>query len=100
MAACVHFKNCLTQFCSLYLHSIIFHVIRVKGHEHDVDDGADGDEEISEGVEDEIGEDLGAPDPDAGAIPDAKKVATSLQTIHHNVFHFWPLVIFVLRVTF
>ena len=88
------------QFLFGHLHSIIFHVIGIESHECNVDDSADGDEELGEGVEDKIGEDLGAPDPHPGAIPDAKKVATSLQTIHHNVFHFWPLVIFVLRVTF
>ena len=83
-----------------HLHSIIFHVIGVESHEGDIDDGADSDEELGEGVEDKVGEDLGTLDPDSGAIPDAKKVTTSFQTIHHNVFDFWPLVIFILRVIF
>ena len=72
----------------------------VQGHEGGVDDDAEGDEELGEGVEDKIGEDLSTLDPDSGAIPDAEKVTTSLQTIRHNVFHFWPLVVLVLRITF
>ena len=88
------------QFLFGHLHSIIFHVIGIESHECNVDDSADSDEELGEGVEDKIGEDLSTLDPDSGAIPDAEKVTTSFQTIHQNVFHFWPLVVLVLRVIF
>ena len=88
------------QFLFGNLHSIIFHVIGIESHEGNVDDSADSDEELGEGVEDQVGEDLGTLDPDSRAIPDAEKVTTSFQTIHQNVFHFWPLVVLVLRVIF
>ena len=88
------------QFLFGNLHSIIFHVIGIESHESNVDDSADSDEELGEGVEDKIGEDLSTLDPDSGAIPDAEKVATSFQTIHHNVFDFWSLIVLVLRITF
>ena len=43
----------------------------VCSHEYDVDDDAEGDEELGEWIEDDVGEELTDLDPDGAAVPDA-----------------------------
>ena len=57
-----------------YSHSanvVVLYVIMVCSHEYDVDDDAEGDEELGEWIEDDVGEELTDLDPDGAAVPDA-----------------------------
>ena len=58
-------------------HSVVVVVLQavvVQRHEYDVDDDAEGDEELGEGVEHDEGQDLAHSDPQPAAVPDAGHV--------------------------
>ena len=50
------------------------HVVVVQGHEGGVDDDAEGDEEVDEGVEDYDGEELGEANVAGAAVPHAHHI--------------------------
>ena len=77
------------------LHSIVLHVVGIHGHKGDVDNGGEGDEEFAERVEDEVGEEFCASDPEPTAVADAEDVAGPLAALDEDVFYCWAFVIVV-----
>ena len=63
----------------MILHSVVLQEIMIHGEEEDVDDDAERDEQLSEGVKDDEGHDLADTDPAAAAVPYAEDVNHVLQ---------------------
>ena len=79
------------------LHSIVLHVIRVHGHKSNVDNCGEGDEEFTEGVKDEVGEDFCTSDPQPKAVTDAEDVAGPLATFHQDVLYCRSFIVVILQ---
>ena len=79
------------------LHSVVLHVIRVHGHEGDVDNGGEGDEELAERVENKIGEDFRTSDPEPAAVTDAEDVAGPLAALDQDILDCRTLVVVILQ---
>ena len=79
------------------LHSVVLHVIRVHGHESDVDNGGEGDEELAERVENKVGEDFRTSDPEPATVTDAEDVAGPLAALNQDVLDGRTLVVVILQ---
>ena len=74
---------------------IIINVVVVERHEDDVDDDTEGDGQLRERVEDQVGQDLAGLQPDVAAIPDAKDVDRLLEVFAEDLFVLRTLVVVV-----
>ena len=79
------------------LHSIVLHVVGIHGHKGDVDNGGEGDEEFAERVEDEVGEEFCASDPEPTAVADAEDVAGPLAALDQDVLDGRTLIVVILQ---
>ena len=79
------------------LHSVVLHVIRVHGHEGDVDNGGEGDEELAERVENKVGEDFRTSDPEPATVTDAEDVAGPLAALDQDILDCRTLVVVILQ---
>ena len=85
----------------VYLHSpdiIVVDVVVVRSHKHDVDHNAEGDEQLRERVEDNIGTELRRLDPDVATIPDAQDICRVHPLLDEHGFHLLALVFFIVVV--
>ena len=91
--------NIQPEICHIFkaLHSIILHVIRVHGHESDVDNGGEGDEELAERVKNKIGEDFRTSDPEPATVTDTQDVAGPLAALDQDVLDGRTLVVVILQ---
>ena len=58
-------------------------MILIQGHEDDIDNNTQGNEEFGEGIENQESKDFTDLDPDVGTVPEAKQVQDT-----HDVFLF------------
>ena len=70
----------------------------VEGHEDDVDDDAERDEQLGEGIEHQVGPYLADLKPDVAAVPDAKHVDRLLEVLAEDFFVLGTLVVVVVDV--
>ena len=70
----------------------------VCSHEHDVDDDAEGDEELGEWIEDDVGEELTDLDPDGAAVPDAEHVGRVHALLNQHLLQLLALVLIIVVV--
>ena len=70
----------------------------VEGHEDDVDDDAERDEQLGEGIEHQVGPYLADLKPDVAAVPDAKHVDRLLEVLAEDLFVLGTLVVVVVDV--
>ena len=82
----------------MYLHPVVLDEVMVERHEDDVDDDAERDGELCEGVEDDEREELADPDPQPAAVPDAAHVDALDDLLGHDVFALGALVLVVVEV--
>ena len=73
----------------------MFNDIMVQAHEDDIDNNAEGNEELCESIKDQHGQDLCDLEPDVGAVPDAEDVDNILQVLQGNHLAVWTLVFIV-----
>ena len=84
------------------LHSaigIVINVVMVQGHEYDVDNDAEGDGQLREGVKDQEGQYLRGLEPDIAAIPDAKDVNWFFEVLAKDLFVLRTFVIVIIYET-
>ena len=67
----------------------------VEGHENDVDEDTQGDEDFGEGVENNEREDLADSDPKAAAVPDAEHVASIGQFLLDHPFQLFIIILVI-----
>ena len=94
-------KGSLRNRESRYSHSanvVVLYVIMVCSHEHDVDDDAEGDEELGEWIEDDVGEELTDLDPDGAAVPDAEHVGRVHALLNQHLLQLLALVLIIVVV--
>ena len=70
----------------------------VCSHEYDVDDDAEGDEELGEWIEDDVGEELTDLDPDGAAVPDAEHVGRVHALLNQHLLQLLALVLIIVVV--
>ena len=71
----------------------------IQGHEDDVDNDAEGDGQLREGVKDQEGQDLRGLEPDVAAIPDAKDVNWFFEVLAKDLFVLRTFVIVIIYET-
>lgn len=76
---------------------IIINVVMVESHEYDVDNDAERDGQLREGIEDEEGQDLTGLQPDVAAIPDAEDVDGFFEVIAEDLLVLRALVVVVVH---
>ena len=94
-------KGSLGNRESRYSHSanvVVLYVVMVCSHEHDVDDDAEGDEELGEWIEDDVGEELTDLDPDGAAVPDAEHVGRVHALLNQHLLQLLALVLIIVVV--
>ena len=67
----------------------------VEGHEDDVDDDAERDEQLREGIKDQKSQDFADLQPDVAAVPYAEDVDGLLEVLAEDLLILWPLVVVV-----
>lgn len=73
----------------------MFFVVLIEGHEDDIDDNAEGDEEFGERVEDDEGETFADLDPNGTTVPNAHDVDGLGQPLAEDVLEFRAFIVIV-----
>ena len=77
---------------------VVLYVVMVGSHEDDVDDDAEGDEELGEWIEDDVGKELADLDPDGAAVPDAEHVGRVHALLDQHLLQLLALVLIIIVV--